>query len=147
MVTDERDDIPEDTTVTRGAVVVAVVVDMRHNKLQKWYKIKHNGHPMDVLTDTKSLIDVLTPPKPPTYGLCTCRYPLEHRHTGMDTDICGCWTLKRCPSIWGISKHMEGPLYPHHTCRYPLEQMHRGALETYRGVFEHTGASKHMGCV
>ena len=27
MVTDERDDIPEDTTVTRGVLVIAMVVE------------------------------------------------------------------------------------------------------------------------
>ena len=64
MVTDERDDIPEDTTVTAGIVVIAVVVDLRHNELQEWYMMKHKGHPMDVLTDTKSLTDVLMPKDP-----------------------------------------------------------------------------------
>ena len=55
MVTDGRDDIPEDTTVTGGVVVIAVEVDLGHYELQERYKMKHNGHPMDVLTETKNL--------------------------------------------------------------------------------------------
>ena len=65
MVTDDRDDIPEDTTVTGGVVVIAMEVDWIHNELQERYKMKHNGHPMDVLTDTKSLTDVLMAPQTP----------------------------------------------------------------------------------
>ena len=68
MVTDDRDDIPEDTTVTGGVVVIAMKVDLRHYELQERYKVKHNGHPMDVLTDIKSLTDVLMPPDPEHMG-------------------------------------------------------------------------------
>ena len=90
MVNNDRDDIPEDTTVTRGVVVIAVEVDSRHNEVQERYKMKHNGHPMDVLTDTKSLTDVLKPP-PPTYGmsLSTCTKPRTYRHAREHINVWG----------------------------------------------------------
>ena len=69
---------------------------------KKWYKMKHNGHPMDVLTDTKSLTDVLTPPNPNIWGVS----PIAHADTPWNIyiqgsiQICGgVGHMGRCPSI------------------------------------------------
>ena len=81
MITNDRGDIPEDSTVTGGAAVSGQSRDLRHNELQERYKMKHNGHLMDVLTDTKRLTDVQKPPSPPTYRMFPpqcMQQPLEH---------------------------------------------------------------------
>ena len=55
--------------------------------------MKHNGHPMDGLTDIKSLTDVLMPHRPQHMGCIphiTCRYTTTYTCTGEHTDVWGC---------------------------------------------------------
>ena len=73
-VTNDRDDIPEDTSYCRNSSHSCGSRDLRHNELQERYQMKHNGHLMDVLTDTKSLTYVLMPPDPQHMG-CS---PIAH---------------------------------------------------------------------
>ena len=47
--------------------------------------MKHKGHQIYVLTDTKSLTDMLTPPDPQhkkCFAYRTCRYPIEYTDRG-----------------------------------------------------------------
>ena len=76
MVTDETDDSPEDTTVTRGAVVIAVVENLRHNELQE--HARRSIWTPHVLMPPKLPTDGEHPPNPQHKGnipCITCRYP------------------------------------------------------------------------
>ena len=100
--------------------------------------MKHNGHPMDVLTDPKSLADVLTPPDPQhkEFPHSTCKYLPEHTDIQGAYNLWKCWTPGKAPPLpWG-SNRCRTP-HPHITCRYPLEHTDtQGSMGTYK-VFEH----------
>ena len=116
--------------------------------------MKQNEHPMDVLTDTKNLTDVLMPPNPQHMDC----FPIVHADIPYNIDIqgsiqmCGwCWTHGEASKPMGVSKYKEGPLHLHITCIYPLG--HTGAqesIEDIQGVFEHMegiGATEHTGAI
>ena len=70
--------------------------------------MKHNRHPVDILTDTKCLTDVLMPPDPQHMGCIpyiTCRYPLEHidvQESMGHTDVWQVLDIWGHPNIWGV---------------------------------------------
>ena len=65
--------------------------DLRHNELQERYKMKHNGHSMDVLTDTKSLTDVLKSPQLPNiWDVSPMVHAITLEHTDMQGSIYMC---------------------------------------------------------
>ena len=80
---------------------------------------------MDVLTDTKSLIDMLTP-SDPQHKKCfahrTCRYQIEYTDIQWSIQWMGVLdTWGGINSPLGGVQHMGATLHPHITCRYPLE--------------------------
>ena len=103
--------------------------------------MKCNEHSMDILTDTKSLTDLLMPPIPPTYGVyphTTCRYPLAQRHTGKHIDVWGCWTYGE------VSKHGGPPASPYNMHIPSRTTDVHGSIGDKQGVFAHMG---HWGCL
>ena len=71
---------------------------------------------MYVLTDTKTLTDMLTPPDPQhkkCFAHRKCKYPIEYTDTGKHTMNGRCLTYGRHPLPLGGVQHM-GPTSPYH---------------------------------
>ena len=106
--------------------------------------MKHNGHLMEVQTDTKSLTDVLMPAQTPQiWGVTPIAHADDHR-TYIQGSIQMCGGVRhmgRHPNAWRVFKHKEGPLRPTITCRNILE--HTDAMGSIGDIWEHQGVSEH----
>ena len=110
--------------------------------------MKHNGHPSDVLTDTKSLTDMLINPRLPTYWCIPysiCRYPLEHTDIQGSIQMCGGVGHKgSCPNVWGCPNIWQAPCTPYHMQILPRANGWTGEQWGHTGVFELMGALGHL---
>ena len=72
---------------------------------------------MGVLTDTKSLTDMLTPPDPQhkkCFAHRTCRYPIEYRDKGEHTMHWGVRHMGRHPLPLKVVSNIWAPTSPYH---------------------------------
>ena len=101
--------------------------------------MKHNGHPMDVLTDTKSLTDVLKSPRPPTYGMFPLTHaitPRTYRPARKHINVGGVGCMGRHPNTLGCPNRKRPPASPNHM-QIPPE--HADAQQSIWDIWGHWG--------
>ena len=118
--------------------------------------MKHNGHPVDLLTDIKSLTDVLKPPAPQHMGCPPTAHaitPRTYRHAREHIMYGGVGHMGRHPNTWGCPNKRRAPCIHYHmqipptTYTYTGEHWrHMGALG-YPNIwgFQTYGASELWG--
>ena len=139
--------------------------DLRHNELQeRWSKMKHNGHPMDVLTDTKMPDWCAEAPQTPNMWdvipHSACNTPRTYRHAGEHIHVWGVGHMggseaSKHMGVPSCKYHMGGPHIPTYHMQIPPGTYrctgehwgHMGLVWTYwgiRGVSKCMGASEHV---
>ena len=138
MVTDETDDSPEDSTLTGGVVVIAVV-DM--GNIMNYKKVQDEAYRQPVVVMPPNPQHMGNTPQSPKHKgnipHITCRYPQKHTDAQESQPIRG-----------GVRHIGEAPSIqeevPQHAEASENIQIHRGVLGTYEGASEPPEAYEQM---